>query len=31
MAASVRADTPDVTKAFSALVHAASREGVLDR
>jgi AhpD family alkylhydroperoxidase len=29
--ATLRADTPDVTKAFSALAHAASRDGALDR
>src|SRR6266545_5929946 len=29
--ASLRSDTPDVTKAFSALAHAASRDGALDR
>jgi AhpD family alkylhydroperoxidase len=27
----LRSDTPDVTKAFSALAHAASRDGALDR
>src|SRR6266508_5631203 len=29
--ATLRSDTPDVTKAFSALAHAASRDGALDR
>ncbi len=29
--ASLRSDTPDVTRAFSALAHAASRDGALDR
>ena len=29
--AMLRADTPEVTKAFSALAHAASRDGALDR
>lgn len=29
--ATLRADTPDVSKAFSALAHAASRDGALDR
>jgi AhpD family alkylhydroperoxidase len=29
--ATLRADTPEVTKAFSALAHAASRDGALDR
>jgi AhpD family alkylhydroperoxidase len=29
--ATLRADKPDVSKAFSALAHAATREGALDR
>jgi AhpD family alkylhydroperoxidase len=29
--ATLRTDTPDVTKAFSALAHAASRDGALER
>ncbi len=29
--ATLRSDTPDVTKAFSALAHAASRDGALER
>jgi AhpD family alkylhydroperoxidase len=29
--ATLRTDTPDVTKAFGALAHAASRDGALDR
>jgi AhpD family alkylhydroperoxidase len=29
--AQLRTDTPDVIKAFNALAHAASRDGVLDR
>jgi len=29
--ATLRADTPDVTRAFGALAHAASRDGALDR